>query len=101
LTVERAESYLEKRRRRYNEAHQPRELTLSCYSRIPFFSRARTCEWFIEALEKARARFGFQLWAYALMPDHVHLPVNPGDRAAEMFSIPAGSEVRWYTACED
>jgi putative transposase len=77
-------SYFEKRRRRYNAAHQPRELTFSCYRRIPFFSRERTCEWFIEALEGARARFGFQLWAYVLMPDHVHLLVNPGERAAEV-----------------
>jgi putative transposase len=77
-------SYFEKRRRRYNEAGQPRELTFSCYRRIPFFSRERTCEWFRQALEKARAKFGFQLWAYVLMPDHVHLLVNPADAAAEV-----------------
>src|SRR5262245_9341446 len=78
------ESYFEKRRRRYNETNQPRELTFSCYRRFPFFSRERTCEWFRQALEEARAKFGFQLWAYVLMPDHVHLLVNPGDAAAQM-----------------
>jgi len=77
-------SYFEKRRRRYNEAGQPRELTFSCYHRLPFFSRERTCEWFRQALEDARAKFGFQVWAYVLMPDHVHLLVNPGDAVAEM-----------------
>jgi putative transposase len=78
------ESYFEKRRRRYNEAGQPRELTFSCYRRMPFFSRERTCEWFIQALERTRAKFGFQVWAYVLMPDHVHLLVNPGNAAAEI-----------------
>jgi putative transposase len=78
------ESYFEKRRRRYNEVGQPRELTFSCYRRLPFFSRERTCEWFREALEEARAKFGFQIWAYVLMPDHVHLLVNPGEAAGEM-----------------
>jgi len=77
-------SYFEKRRRRYNEAGQPRELTFSCYRRLPFFSRQRTCEWFRQALEEARFKFGYQVWAYVLMPDHVHLLVNPGEAAAEM-----------------
>lgn len=78
------ESHFEKRRRRYNEANQPRELTFSCYRRFPFFTRERTCEWFIEALEKARAKFSLQLWAYVIMPDHVHLLVNPGDAPDEV-----------------
>jgi putative transposase len=74
----------EKRRKRYNESRQPRELTFSCYQRIPFFSRDRTCEWFIQSLESARKKFGFELWAYVIMPDHVHLLVNPLDAAEEM-----------------
>jgi putative transposase len=78
------ESHFEKRRRRYNEPGQPRELTFSCYRRIPSLSRERACEWFRQALEVARAKFGFQLWAYVLMPDHVHLLVNPGDAAEDM-----------------
>src|SRR5205823_1535836 len=78
------QTHFEKRRKRYNEPRQPRELTFSCYQRIPFFSRERTCEWFIQSLESAHKKFGFQLWAYVIMPDHVHLLVNPGDAAAEM-----------------
>lgn len=77
-------SYFEKRRRRYNVAGQARELTFSCYQRISFFSRERTSEWFRQALEEARAKFGFQVWAYVLMPDHVHLLIFPGDAAAQM-----------------
>jgi len=76
-------NYFEKRRRRYNEPGQPRELTFSCYRRMPFFSRERTCEWFRQALEAARTKFDFQVWAYVLMPEHVHLLVHPGE-AGEM-----------------
>ena len=47
-------SYFEKRRRRYNESWQPRELTFSCYRRYPFLERDRTREWFCDALEQAR-----------------------------------------------
>ena len=77
-------SYIEKRRRRYNEPGQPRELTFSCYRRYAFFSRERTCAWFCQALEEARTEFGFQIWAYVIMPDHVHVLVNPGEAAPEM-----------------
>jgi putative transposase len=73
------QTYFEKRRRRYPEAGQPRELTFSCYRRYPFLSRDRTREWFREALQAARCRFGVQLWAYVVMPEHVHLLVVAGE----------------------
>jgi putative transposase len=71
-------AYVEKRRRRYNEPGQPRELTFSCYRHYPFLTRERTREWCREALEAARSEFCLQLWAYVLMPEHVHLLVYPG-----------------------
>jgi putative transposase len=77
--------YLEKRRQRYNLPGQPRELTFSCYRQYPFLSRERTREWFREALEAARSKFGFQVWAYVLMPDHLHLLVYPGN-SPDQFS---------------
>jgi putative transposase len=78
------ESHFEKRRRRINAVGHARELTFSCYRRFSFFSRERTCEWFRQAIEGAREKFAFQVWAYVLMPDHVHLLVYPGDRAAQV-----------------
>jgi putative transposase len=71
-------SYIEKRRVRYDEPGQPRELTFSCYRHYAFLARDRTRQWLCEALAEARARFGFQLWAYVIMPEHVHLLVYPG-----------------------
>src|SRR6267378_973005 len=77
-------SYVEKRRRRHDVAGQPRELTFSCYRRYPFLGRDRTRQWFCQALEEARALVGFQVWAYVLMSDHVHLLVYPGDAPERM-----------------
>jgi len=73
-------SYVEKRRVRYNEPGQPRELTFSCYRGHPFLGRDRTRQWLCEALDKARRQFGFQLWAYVIMPEHAHVLVYPGRR---------------------
>ena len=78
------EIHFEKRRHRYNQNHQPRELTFSCFRRFAFFSRERTCEWFRESLEAARVAFHFQIWAYVVMPDHIHLLVDPGAEAERM-----------------
>jgi putative transposase len=85
LDPQTGQSYVEKRRVRYNEPGQPRELTFSCYRRYRFLERERTREWFREALQKARAKVAFQIWAYVLMPEHVHfLLVYPGDSADQV-----------------
>jgi hypothetical protein len=49
-------SYVKKRRVRYNEPGQPRELTFSCYNHYAFLGRDRTREWFCDALGEARRR---------------------------------------------
>ncbi|MCE5279577.1 MAG: transposase [Planctomycetaceae bacterium] len=51
-------------------------LTFSCYRRQPFFGSERTCRWFLECLDQARARQGFHLWAWVIMPEHVHALIS-------------------------
>ena len=70
-------SFVQKRRRRYDEPGQARELTFSCYRGYQFLSRDRTRQWFIDALDAARKKWPFDLWAYVIMPEHVHLLVYP------------------------
>jgi putative transposase len=77
-------SYVEKRRVRYNEPGQPRELTFSCYRQYPFLASDRTRQWFCESLESACQKFDFQLWAYVVMPEHVHILVYPGEAPEKM-----------------
>jgi putative transposase len=45
--------------------------------RFEFLSRDRTRRWFLEQLESARQKGSFELWAYVLMPEHVHLLIHP------------------------
>ena len=52
-------------------------LTFSCYHRIPLLSKDRSRLWFIEALGKARIKHRFDLWAWAIMPEHIHLLIWP------------------------
>jgi putative transposase len=71
------ETYFRKRRRRFDEEMMPRELTFSCYRKYRFFSKERTCAWFVEKLQEVRSEWPVDVWAWVLMPDHAHLIVAP------------------------
>jgi putative transposase len=84
-----------KRRRRFDDGF-PRELTFSCFRRIPFLAKDRARRWFLDALERARSRWPVDLWAWVIMPEHVHILVSPRDP-----SVPLGrfvGEIKEYTA---
>ena len=65
------------RRRAFNESGHAHELTFTCYRRYGFLRAERCCQWLAEAIDKARRRRDFALWAYVFMPEHVHLIVYP------------------------
>jgi putative transposase len=69
--------WFSKRRHRFDAENTPRELTFSCYRGYPFFIRDRARNWFVEALQDARRTWPVDLWAWVLMPEHVHLIVMP------------------------
>ncbi len=66
-----------KRCRRYDVPGDAHFLTFSCYQRLPLLSRRRSCQWLLDALRNGRDRADFDLWAYVVMPEHVHLVVLP------------------------
>jgi putative transposase len=69
-------------RRDSSETDVAFELTFSCYRQFQFLDRDRTREWFVESLQEARNTLPFDLWAWVIMPEHVHLLVCP--RSDEM-----------------
>ncbi len=75
-------SYVQKRLHRFDEPGHARELTFTCFHGYRFLSRDRTRQWFIDAIVAARLKWPFDLWAYVIMPEHVHLLVYP--RAPEL-----------------
>ena len=56
---------------------QAHYLTFSCFKSQPFLNKDRSRLWFIDALKNARTKHGFELWAWVIMPEHVHLLVLP------------------------
>jgi len=80
-------SYFSKRRKRIVEPGHARELTFSCYKQFQFLNRNRTRQWFVEALVDARQKYPIDLWAYVIMPEHVHLLLYPQDGALEVGRV--------------
>jgi len=48
---------------------------------MPLLGKDRSRRWLLDAIEAARASHDFDLWAYVIMPEHVHMLVLPPDGA--------------------
>jgi putative transposase len=51
-------------------------ITFSCYRRRPFLGTPRARQCFVKLLDQVRARHGFQLIGYVVIPEHVHLLIS-------------------------
>lgn len=76
-----------KRRKSFNAPGHAHELTFSCYRRRPFLVDDSRKLLFLESLEQARAKHNFLVWAYVIMPEHVHLIVLPLDDEYDVGKI--------------
>ena len=67
------------RLKRYHESKQTHFVTFSCYHRLQKLADARLRDLFPACLERTRRRYGFRLFGYVVMPEHVHLLVSEPD----------------------
>jgi putative transposase len=65
------------RNRHYDTPGHAHEITYSVYRRKNLFSNPDAGEMFLDELAAARKEFSFHLWAYVIMPNHVHLLIWP------------------------
>ncbi len=63
-----------KTRKSFNTPGDAHELTFSCHRRLALLASDRTRQWFLDA---AREKWRLELWAYVIMPEHVHLLLLP------------------------
>ena len=76
-----------KTRQSVNEPGHAHELTFTCHRGLPLLSNDRTRQWFVEALDRARRKLDLELWAYVIMPEHVHVLLLPGQPDYQMSAI--------------
>ncbi len=66
-------------------------------NRQQIFEEREDCERFLETLERYKAVCGFELYAYCLMGNHIHLLMKVGEEGLVMvFKRIAGSYVYWF-----
>jgi len=63
----------------YDIPNQARFLTYSCFDRLPLFNTPEFRELYLHEIAKQSVRLRFDVIAYVIMPDHVHLIVVPHD----------------------
>ena len=61
----------------YDDFGTARFITFSCYRRQPYLIDDTAKELFVSQLAIARDNYGFQILGYVVMPEHVHLVLNP------------------------
>lgn len=52
-------------------------LTFSTFKRLPLLTKDRSCQWVVDAISLSRDRNPFDLWAWVIMPEHIHLVLYP------------------------
>jgi putative transposase len=62
--------------KRFQKAEALHFITFSCFHRLPFLQATEPKETFEAVLELIRARHQARVYAYVLMPEHVHLLMN-------------------------
>lgn len=79
--------YIYKQVQHYDEPCGTHALTFSCFKRRPFLKSDRTRGYMADAINQARTKHGFHLWAYVFMPEHVHLLIWRPDGASSVRAI--------------
>lgn len=64
-------------------------ITFSCYERRALLQSKRVRDLFVKILREVRARLGFRLIGYVVMPEHVHLLIDetPGVLPAKVVQV--------------
>ena len=76
-----------KTRTTFNLPGHAHELTFSCQGRLPLLNRDRTRQWFVDAVDAARTRHSFEIWAFVVMPEHAHVLIFPTKSSYDLTKI--------------
>jgi putative transposase len=79
-----------KKRRFINEPGHAHFFTFSCSHRWPLLNRDRSRQWLVDAINTVRAKSNIEVWAYVIMPEHVHLLLMPREKSYDMSRVSAG-----------
>lgn len=62
---------------RFNNVHYIHFVTTDTYSNKRYFTNPKNCLIVLKAIKRARRELGFKLKGYVIMPDHLHILIEP------------------------
>ncbi len=71
-------------------------ITLCTYNKQAFFRDEKLANWLIETLKKKSRVFGFKVWAYCFMPNHLHLLIEGENDNSDLMKFI--SDYKQYTS---
>lgn len=74
-------------RQTYNLPNHAHFLTFSCYRRRQLLTDDKIRSQLLQSWDSERRDGSFAIWAYVIMPEHIHLLVYPHDEKYEMAVI--------------
>jgi putative transposase len=78
--------------KRYQTSGHDHAINFSCYHHFPYLQLPTSRDLFEHSLEKTRIKYQFEIYAYVVMPDHVHLlvsepPTEPLSKAIQALKL--------------
>ena len=73
--------------KRYQEAGQTHFVTFSCYRRRQLLATTQAKCLFERALERVRRVYGLRVYAYVVMPEHIHLLISEPEKSTLAVAI--------------
>jgi putative transposase len=67
------------RLRHFDHLGTARFVTFSCYHRYPFLTSETAIRIFLKHFNRMRQRYHIKIYGYVVMPEHVHLVLQPPD----------------------
>jgi len=73
--------------KRYQNTGQTHFVTFSCYHRSPMLTTESSCRIFESALERVRKNFRLRVYAYVVMPEHIHLLLSEPENKVQSQAV--------------
>jgi len=73
--------------KRWNQPWEALALTFSCFQGKPFLLSDHAKHAFADAMNQTREKYLFDIWAYVLMPNHIHIIIWPREETYSISSI--------------
>jgi putative transposase len=75
--------------KRYQNSGCTHFITFSCHRRQPLLMKHGAAQMFEQALEEARVKYGFFVYGFVVMPEHIHMLVSEPERGTLATAIKA------------